>query len=153
MTQHTNQTHETARQRTAVTLRRALGTAAVALAGLLALPQAAEAQTRGPRGDGDRTEQRVAHLDEALDLSDAQATQLRTLFEAQKAGRPERGERDSADREATRAQREARRAEMDRQIGAVLTPAQLERYQALRASREGRRGDGRRGDGRRNGNR
>ena len=151
MTQHTSQTQKTARQRKAAALRRTLGTAAVALVGLLALPQAAEAQTRGQRGDGDRVEQRVAQLGEALGLTDAQASQLRALFEAQEGNRPARGERDSGntdDREAMRAQREAQRAEMDRQIAAVLTPAQLERYQALRASRENRRGDGRRGDGR-----
>lgn len=132
-------------------LRRALGTAAVALVGLLALPQAAEAQSRDGRGDGDRVERRVAQLDEALDLSDRQASQLRALFEAQEADRPARGERRSGspeDREAMRAEREARRAEMDRQIADVLTPAQLERYQALREARPSERGGGRRGDGR-----
>ena len=153
MTQHTSQTR--ARQRKPATLRRALG--AVALVGVLALPQAAGAQTRAPRGDGDRTEQRVAQLDEALGLSDAQASQLRAVFAAQQADRPARAERGSGDLEAMRAQRQARQAEMDRQIAAILTPAQLERYQALRASREAQRGDGQRGgqrgDGQRSGNR
>ena len=127
-------------------LRRALGTAAVALVGLLALPQAAEAQSRDGRGDGDRVERRVAQLDEALDLSDRQASQLRALFEAQEADRPGRGERRSGDREAMSAEREARRAETDRQIAAVLTPAQMERYRALRQARPSERG--RSGDGR-----
>ena len=65
------------------TLRRVLGT--LALLGLFALPQAASAQSRAPRGDGDRVEQRVAQLDQALDLTDAQASRLRALFEAQEA--------------------------------------------------------------------
>lgn len=135
------------------TIRRTLGLAAVAFACLIALPQGAEAQTRAPRGDGDRTEQRVTQLDEALGLSDAQAAQLRTLFAAQEANRPAPDARGaSGDREAGRAQREAQRAEMDRQVEALLTPAQVERYRALQASRpqRGPRG-GQRGDGQRNG--
>ena len=94
MTQHTSQTRKTAPQRTA-RLRRILGTAAVALVGLLGLPQAADAQTRGQRADGDRVERHLAELDQALDLSDRQAAQLRALFEAQEADRPARGERRS----------------------------------------------------------
>ena len=150
MTQHTSQTRKTPTKRKTRTLRRALGTAAVTLVGLLALPQAAEAQSRDGRGDGDRVEHRVAQLDEALDLTDTQASQLRALFEAQEADRPARGERrsGSGDREAMRAEREAHRAEMDRQIAAVLTSAQMERYRALREARPSERGGGRRGDGR-----
>ena len=141
MTQSTSQTRKTAPQRKAA-LRRALGTAAVAVAlvGLLALPSAAEAQTRG--GD---PEQRVERLDEALDLTDAQAAELLALFEAQAATRPARSS-ERPDRAEMRAERQARRTEMDRRIAAVLTPAQLERYQALQAERgqrPGRRGDGR----------
>ena len=144
MTQHIQ---TTARRRT--TRRRTL---AMALVALFALPQVTEAQTRAPRGDGDRTEQRVTQLDEALGLSDAQTSQLRALFEAQKSNRPTlsaRGNTSSGDREDGRAQREAQRAEMDRQVEALLTPAQVERYRALQASRPSRgpRG-GQCGDGR-----
>lgn len=126
-----------------------LGIAVVALGGLLALSTPASAQSRAPRGDGDRVEQRVAQLDEALDLTDAQASQLRALFEAQEANRPSSGARrggSPADREAVRAEREAQRAESDRRVEAILTPAQVERYRSLRASRQSR--DRQRGDGR-----
>ena len=144
-----SQTKKTAPQRKASALRRGLGIVAVALVGLLALPQAASAQSRAPRGDGDRVEQRVAQLDEALDLNDRQASQLRALFEAQEANRPAPGARRSGspdDREAMRAEREAQRAEMDRQLAVILTPAQMERYRSLQTSRPprgGQRGDGR----------
>ena len=132
------------------TLCRSLALIAFALVCLLALPQDAQAQTRAPRGDGDRTEQRVTRLDEALGLSDVQAAQLRMLFAAQEANRPAPGARGaSTDREAGRAQREAQRAEMDRQVEALLTPAQVERYRALQASRQQR--GGQRGDGQRDG--
>ena len=136
-----SQTQKTAPLRKAVVVRRALGV--FALAGLFALPQTAQAQDRGPRG-GD-PEQRVAQLDEALDLSAQQESQLLALFEAQDANQPARGERRSGDREAMRAQREAQRAELERQLADVLTPAQMERYQALQEAQQGR---GRRGDGR-----
>ncbi len=79
-------------------------------------------------------------------------TRLRAVFEAQEADRPAPGTRRSGspdDREAMRAQRETQRAEMQRQIAAVLTPAQMERYESLRAARDGQRGDGQRGTGRR----
>ena len=140
-------------QRKAVAIRRALGM--LALVGLFALPQAASAQSRDQRGEGDRVERQITHLDQALDLTSAQATRLRALFQAQEANRPAQGARRSGspdDRAAMQAQRQAQRAEMDRQIEAVLTPAQVQRFRALRAERQndGPRGqrDGQRPDGR-----
>ena len=148
-----SKTTQTFPQRKAVAIRRALGM--LALVGLFALPQAASAQSRDQRGDGDRVERQITHLDEALDLTGAQATRLRALFQAQEANRPAPGARRSGspdDRAAMQAQRQAQRAEMDRQIEAVLTPAQVQRFRALRAERQndGSRGqrDGQRPDGR-----
>ncbi len=128
-------------QRNASTLRRGLRVAAVALVGLLTLPTSASAQTRPPRSDGDRADQYAAELAEALNLDDAQASRLRALFEAQEANRPSPGARRGGspdNREAVRAEREAQRAEMDRQVEAILTPAQVERYRSLRTSRQPR---------------
>ncbi|GAB5535373.1 MAG: hypothetical protein Rubg2KO_16220 [Rubricoccaceae bacterium] len=121
-------------------VRRALGV--LALIGVLALPQVASAQSRGQRGD---VVERVAELDKVLDLTDTQAAQLRAVFEAEQAARTGR-RRSAAAREARRAQGQERRAEMLRQIEEILTPAQLERYQAWRASQV--RDNARRGDGR-----
>lgn len=120
------------------TLRRTLGTAALLLVGLLTLPTAASAQ-----GRADRFEQRIESLLDALDLSDAQADEVRALFDAERATRPARDERGPGDREARRAARTERRAEMERQLGEILTPEQMETYRTWRDAtrpRDGRRG-------------
>ena len=116
---------------------------------MLTLPLSARAQSQPTRDGGDRTEQRLDELRQTLDLTDAQTAELRTVFQAQAADRPARGERRSggpADRDARRAQMQQRRAETERQIEAILTPAQMERYRAWRASQPQRGGRGRRGD-------
>ena len=124
-------------------LRRLVGTALLAL--VVALPQAASAQRLSPE---ERIERRVEALADALDLSDAQALEVRAILEADLADRPPRGARGSGDRAARREQMEARRAETDAQIEAVLTEAQVEAYRAWRDENAGRRGPrGRRGDG------
>ena len=124
-------TNPTPSHRKTAALRRVVGAGVLVIAGLLALPQAADAQTRG----ADRVERQVERLTEALDLSDAQAVELRALFEAQAADRPARSERGRAEREARRAQVRERRAEAVRQIEAILSPDQVERFHALRAER------------------
>ncbi len=118
------------------TLRRLLGTAALVLAGLLALP-AASAQSRAPE---DRIERRVESLRDALDLSDAQAAEVRALFEAEAASRPPRGSRGAGAREARRAQMAERRADLERQLAEVLTPAQLDAYRTWQEENPPRRG-------------
>ena len=128
----------TVHQRNATRLR-ILGTAALLLTGLLALPTVASAQDRG----GDRFEQRIESLRETLDLSDAQAEDVRALFEAERANRPARGERGAGDREARRAEMAERRAEMERQLADILTPEQMDAYRTWRdENRPRRRGDG-----------
>mgnify|MGYP003146320428 CR=1 FL=1 len=134
------------KRRTAI-LRRTLGL--LALAGLLALPQAASAQDRQGRG-GDRVELRIDALRQAAALTDAQVADVRALFEAQAANRPAPGARRSSspqDRAAMQAERAGREAEMDRQIEALLTPEQVARYRTWRESQPRGRG-GRGGDSR-----
>jgi len=140
-------TAKTLPKRKAAILRRTLGL--VALVGLLALPQAASAQSRDARG-GDRLEQRIDALRQAVALTDAQAADVRALFQAQAANRPAPGARRSSspdDRAAMQAERAGRETETDRQIEALLTADQVERYRTWRASqsrdRAGRRGGSR----------
>lgn len=121
----------------------------LALLATLSLSVSACAQSQPTRDGGDRAEQRLDELRQTLDLTDAQTAELRAVFQAQAADRPARGERRSggpADRDARRAQMQQRRAETERQIEAILTPAQMERYRAWRASQPQRGGRGRRGD-------
>ena len=80
-----SKTTQTFPQRKAVAIRRALGM--LALVGLFALPQAASAQSRDQRGDGDRVERQITHLDHGT-LTAAQATRLRARLNAQQASRP-----------------------------------------------------------------
>jgi Spy/CpxP family protein refolding chaperone len=118
-------------------LRRLLATAALTLAGLLALPTTASAQDRSPE---DRVEDRVESLRDALSLSDAQTAEVRALFEAEMAARPPRGERGSVDREARRAQMAQRRAEMEHRLADILTPEQMEAFRTWQQENRPRRG-------------
>ncbi len=143
-------------------LRRTL--APLALIGLLfvTLPACAQSlepapQQRAARGQGgpggdpaERLDRQMASLDEAVDLTSRQETQVRALLEEQAANRPERGARGSGDREARRAQQQAQREAMNSKIEALLTPEQVTRFrawsEAQRENQRGRRG-GRRGNG------
>ena len=148
-----------------MTFRSAL--APLALAGFLCatLPACAQSpepapQQRAARGQdgpgGDlaaRLDRQMASLDEALDLTSRQEAQVRALLEARAADRPARGARSrqaSGDREALRAERQAQREATNREIEALLTPAQVARFRAWQESQRenarGRRG-GRRGNG------
>ena len=137
---------------------------ALALLGLLSVSTAAcsqsrdaaepaPAEARGARGGdpGARLDRQMASLREAVDLTDAQAEEIRAIFEAQAAERPRRGARGqrgggraSGDRAAMREAMQARRAEIQRQIEALLTPEQTEAFRAWSAEqaerRRGRRG-------------
>ncbi|MEM6326010.1 MAG: hypothetical protein AAF791_02730 [Bacteroidota bacterium] len=128
-----------------MTFPRILGAAALLFIGTLALASSASAQGRGAQDPAERIARQIQSLDEALDLTDEQATQIRALFEAEAAERPARGARGSGDREAMRAQRAEQRAEMNRRIEALLSPQQVERFRAwteTQRDRRGRRGSG-----------
>ena len=96
------------------------------------------------RGSDDRVERQMASLTEAVGLTDAQATRVRTILTAQAADRPSgpppRGR--PAGGQGGSDPRAARRAETDRQIEAVLTEGQVERYRAWSASQAQQRPQG-----------
>lgn len=136
-------------------LTRALG-ALLLVFSLTACSSSEEATAQdGPRargGDpGQRVERQLTSLDEAVDLTDEQAVQIRSLLEEQAANRPPRGARGSGNRQQMRAQMQAQRDEMMSRIEALLTPDQVEGFREWAASQQqrGRRGGpgGRRGNG------
>ncbi|MDT7858386.1 hypothetical protein RQM47_17180 [Rubrivirga sp. S365] len=118
--------------------------AALAVA-LLSLSFAACSSSQGTARDDDRVERQLVAIDQAVELTDTQSDRVRAILVAQDADRPsgpppgggQRGQAGGADR---RAEREARRAQADRQIEAVLTEAQVERYRQWRASQPQRQG-------------
>ena len=89
--------------------------------------------------DDDRVAQTLASMDDALDLTDAQAERIREILVAQEANRPSgpppRGGQGGQGGDVDpRALMEARRAEADRQIEAVLTETQVVAYREWRAA-------------------
>ena len=106
----------------------------VALAAVL-LPLAGCSSSKEASSDDDRLTRQLEAIDEAVDLSDEQANRVRAILVAEEAERPSgpppRGQAGGGD---PRGAREARRAETDRLIEAVLTDEQIERYRAWRAS-------------------
>ena len=142
-------------------------TLAVALIGLVSLSTAAcsssqdaaepaPSEVRARTGDpSERLDRQMASLRDAVDLTDAQAEEIRAILETQAAERPRRGARTqrgggqaSGDRAAMREAMQARRAEVQRQIEALLTPEQVADFRAWsaeqaeqrRSRRAGRRG-------------
>ncbi len=99
-------------------------------------------------------ERQLTEMRAAVDLSDAQVTRIRAVLAANRpasgraqggraqGGRAQGGGRPAGDRAAM----DARRAESERQIEAVLTPAQVERYRAWRAAQQSQRRSRRGGD-------
>lgn len=99
----------------------------------------------------DRVEQQLAAIDQAVGLTDDQALRIREILDAAEAARPtgppsggRRGGR--AGGANARGGREARQADLDRQIEATLTEEQVEAYRAWRAAQpQPQRRGGRRG--------
>ncbi len=89
------------------------------------------------RGGDDRVAQTLASLDDALDLTDAQTDRIRTILVAQETARPSgppRGGQGGQGGPPRDADRDTQRAEVDRQIEAVLTEAQLAAFREWRAA-------------------
>ena len=121
---------------------------------LLGLSLSACASSRDAGGDDDRIDQQIASLDQAVDLTDAQAVRIREILVAQEANRPARparggqggqGGQGGPPRGQGGGDRDAQRAEADRQIEAVLTEAQVVAYREWRASQPRRQGPPSRG--------
>ncbi len=101
----------------------------------------------------DRVVRQLAAIDQAVDLTDEQSARIRDLLAAAEADRPSgppQGERGGQGRQGggePRGDRQARQAETDRLIEAVLTPDQVERYRTWRAAQPQRgRGERPRGN-------
>lgn len=113
------------------------------LAGVIALAVAtpAVAQEQGVRRGHD-PEKRIEMLQEKLDLTEQQVTEVRAIFAEQ--GEKMRALRQSEDREGFRALHEETHA----RLAAVLDDAQREKLEALREEHEQHRGGHKDGDGR-----
>ncbi|MBO4802939.1 MAG: Spy/CpxP family protein refolding chaperone [Muribaculaceae bacterium] len=114
-------------------------------------------QHRGHDNPEQMVQHRVEHLDKALSLTDAQKAELTKIlmqeFESMKPEQPpvanaeEKPQRpDESVMKARREQMEARRAETEAKVKAVLTPEQVTKYDELK-QHEGKRGHGHHHDG------
>jgi protein CpxP len=116
--------------------------AAVVAGAFLALAASqtpARADENAAKGDrGDRTQRRVEMMKEKLNLTDDQARQLQQVF--QEADQQWQADRQSGqgrpDKEAMRARHE----KMHEQIKSILTPEQMEKWEAMRKEHRGGRG-------------
>ncbi len=145
--------------------RRTFGLVAlIALVGFLGISLSACAQTSAPTSasrpaGSDRMERQLTEMRAAVDLTDAQVTRIRAVLAAnrpaggrgQGAGRRDDGRQGRGRPTGDRSAMAERRAESERQIEAVLTPAQVERYRAWRATQRSQRRGGPGRDGGRNG--
>ncbi|WP_412061276.1 hypothetical protein [Rubrivirga sp. IMCC45206] len=105
------------------------------LSALLAL--GACASSADTARDDDRIAQTLASIDTAVDLTDAQSQRVREILVAQEANRPSRPSRGGQGGQAgppRGGDRDAQRAEVDRQIEAVLTDDQVAAFRTWRAS-------------------
>lgn len=117
-----------------------------ALAGALALaavtPALAQDQGQGDaavhechRGRGHDPEKRIEHLREALDLTDEQVAQVRTIFSESEERR--RALRESRDHEGMRALHE----EIHERVAAILDETQREKFESFKSEHRARHGD------------
>lgn len=111
----------------------ALATATPALAQDQAQDEAAVHERH--RGRGHDPEKRIEHLREALDLTDEQVAQVRTIFSESEERR--RALRESRDREGMRALHE----EIHGRVAAVLDETQREKFESLKREHRERHRD------------
>ncbi len=101
---------------------RLLSTLAFLVAGLVAFASTAHAQ-RGQRQqgppNGERIEQQMTQLSEALSLTEAQATQIRAILTAPRPERGDQADNRSMSREERQAQREQQQTETNGRIEAA----------------------------------
>jgi Spy/CpxP family protein refolding chaperone len=93
----------------------------------------------GGRGHRGHRAHRLQRLAAELELNDAQIARVRSIFQEARAARRElRSEERGPERQAAR---QAFRSRVTGQIEAVLTPAQVEKFRAMRARGETRRAE------------
>ena len=109
----------------------------LALLFLTACASSVDSQAGAQRGD-DRVAQTLASMDAAVDLTDAQSERVREILVAQEANRPSgpppRGGQGGQGGPPRGGDRDAQRAEVDRQIEAVLNESQVAAYRQWSAS-------------------
>lgn len=124
---------------------------AIALAAGLASGLAFAQPDKGPQRD---PEARMARLTTVLELTPAQQSALRAIFERKHAeraaGREARQQEFKARRDAFKADRQKRRAQMRQELSGVLNAEQMAKLDALAAGRGEHRRPGARRDGGRN---
>lgn len=129
-------------------------TRAVLALALLSLSLTACSSSRdSARGGDDRIETRLASINEAVALTEAQTVRIRAILTAQAADRPsgpppqgggqgQGGQGRGGQGRGGQGGGADRQAEMDRQIEAVLTGDQIEQYRTWRASQAQQRPQG-----------
>ena len=106
-------------------------------------PQGAPQGPGGPgRGGMMDPERATQMMKDRLGLSDAQATQVKAVFEDQRTKAQALQADQSGDREAMRAKMMEIRKSSDERIAAILTPDQKAKWDAMRAEQQ-QRGPGR----------
>lgn len=110
----------------------------VALLGLTAGSAAAQNRPNRDRSPEQFIERRIERLDQQLDLTDAQQTQIRGILEKQAQDMKEHLADSKTDRDANRAYMHSQIEQTDQAISAVLTPEQQQEYAKLKADRKAR---------------
>jgi protein CpxP len=87
---------------------------------------------------GDRTQRRVEMMKERLNLTDDQARQLQQIF--QESHQQWQAERQAGQGKPDKEAMRARHEKMQEQIKSVLTPEQMEKWEAMRKEHRGGRG-------------
>lgn len=101
------------------------------------------AQRGSAKGDPEaRATKMTAHLTEALELSDEQATKIKAIH--LKYGERIQALREQGDRDKTRAAMQQMRADIDSEIKQVLTAEQAAKFEEMPKYRKGKRGKGKR---------
>lgn len=109
------------------------------------MPERSQGTPQGPGGPGRGgmmdPERRTQMLKDRLGLSDAQVAQVKAVFEDERTKSQALMADQTADRQAMRPKMEAIRKDSETRIGAILTPDQKTKWDALRAEQQ-RRGPG-----------
>jgi Spy/CpxP family protein refolding chaperone len=106
-------------------------------------PPPPDGQMQGPPPGGPGRggpERRLEMLKHRLNLSDDQTAQVKSIFEGQRAKMEALHSNTSMDPQDRRAQMMAIRQDGEAKIGAILTPEQKSKYQAMEARHERRGG-------------
>jgi len=100
---------------------------------------------QGKKSPEERLQNKVDKLTEQLELSPAQQTQVKNLFEEQQANRPEKGafkDMSEEDRAAAKEARQAAKAAFTANMQSILSAEQFATFEQLNQKRAGKGGKG-----------